>query len=113
MTSETFTPSLQDVKVTLAPKAPRNRIWEIDFLRGACVVLMILDHLVMMIAQFFGPAWFGVDMAGDGGAAFCRWCAWFHESWCWALGAGGIRIRMSWPGESGGYSKKKIWIWPG
>ena len=72
MTSETFTPSLQDVKVTLAPKAPRNRIWEIDFLRGACVVLMILDHLVMMIAQFFGPAWFGVDMAGDGGAAFCR-----------------------------------------
>lgn len=80
MTSETFTPSLQDVKVTLAPKAPRNRIWEIDFLRGACVVLMILDHLVMMIAQFFGPAWFGVDMAGDGGAAFCRWCAWFHES---------------------------------
>lgn len=69
-----------DVRITLAPSPPRVRIWEIDFLRGLCVVLMILDHLVLMLSGYFGPAWFGNAMAGDGGAAFCRWCDWFHNS---------------------------------
>lgn len=80
MTPDTQALIPSDVKITLAPKPPRNRIWEIDFLRGACVILMILDHLVLMLAYFFGPAWFGQDMTGDGGAAFCRWCLWFNES---------------------------------
>ena len=70
----------KDVRVTLAPSRPRNRIWEIDFLRGACIILMVLDHLTMFLGMYFGPAWFGADMAGDGGAAFCRWCEAFHTS---------------------------------
>ena len=70
----------QNARVTLVPARPRTRIWEIDFLRGACIVLMILDHLTMLLGLYFGPAWFGKDMAGDGGAAFCRWCEWFHFS---------------------------------
>lgn len=70
----------KDVRVTLTPSRPRNRIWEIDFLRGACIILMVLDHLTMFLGMYFGPAWFGADMAGDGGAAFCRWCEAFHTS---------------------------------
>ena len=27
----------EDVRITLAPRRKRNRIWEIDFLRGVCV----------------------------------------------------------------------------
>lgn len=78
----TETPSVNtpDVRVTLVPPRPRTRIWEIDFLRGACIVLMILDHLTMLLGMYFGPEWFGADMAGGGGAAFCRWCEWFHTS---------------------------------
>ena len=78
----TETPSINtpDVRVTLVPPRPRTRIWEIDFLRGACIVLMILDHLTMLLGMYFGPEWFGADMAGGGGAAFCRWCEWFHTS---------------------------------
>jgi len=30
----------------LAPAASKQRIWEIDFLRGLCIVFMILDHLL-------------------------------------------------------------------
>lgn len=69
-----------DVRITLLPSRPRTRIWEIDFLRGVCILLMVLDHLSMFLGLYFGPAWFGSSMAGDGGAAFCRWCAWFHTS---------------------------------
>ena len=69
-----------NIRVTLVPPVKRSRIWEIDFLRGACIILMILDHLTMLLGMYFGPAWFGADMAGSGGAAFCRWCDWFHTS---------------------------------
>jgi len=69
-----------DVRITLLPSRPRTRIWEIDFLRGVCILLMVLDHLSMFLGLYFGPAWFGSSMAGNGGAAFCRWCAWFHTS---------------------------------
>ena len=69
----------KDAKITLVPTRPKQRIWEIDFLRGLCILLMILDHLAMLLGSYFGPAWFGSGMAGDS-AAFCRWCAWFHDS---------------------------------
>lgn len=53
----------------------KERIWEIDFLRGVCVVLMVLDHLAMMIAIFFGPQWYGRGYAqlgiGDSFSIFC------------------------------------------
>lgn len=53
----------------------KERIWEIDFLRGVCVILMVLDHLAMMIAIFFGPQWYGARYAqrgiGDSFSIFC------------------------------------------
>lgn len=36
-----------DAQITLIPKRKRQRVWEIDFLRGVCVLLMILDHLAI------------------------------------------------------------------
>ena len=40
----------------LAPKS-RERIWELDFLRGVCVLLMIFDHFMFDIAGLFDKAW--------------------------------------------------------
>ena len=37
---------------------PKQRIWELDFLRAVCVFLMVLDHLSMMI-DMFAPSWYG------------------------------------------------------
>ncbi|MDE5990120.1 MAG: DUF1624 domain-containing protein [Clostridia bacterium] len=34
-----------------------NRIWELDFLRGVCVLLMIFDHTMYDIGYFFADAW--------------------------------------------------------
>ncbi len=50
----------------------RNRIWEIDFLRGICVVLMILDHLSILIYSEFAPMWYGYDISSwDSFSRFC------------------------------------------
>lgn len=35
----------------------KSRIWELDFLRGICVLLMIWDHFMYNIAFIFGDAW--------------------------------------------------------
>lgn len=53
----------------------RQRIWEIDFFRGVCVLLMILDHLAMLIGTYFGPQWYGSKYAEFGrGDAFSSFC---------------------------------------
>lgn len=68
-TQNTPSPTVQN------PAQKKERIWEIDFLRGVCVVLMVLDHLAMMIAIFFGPQWYGYRYAqlglGDSFSVFC------------------------------------------
>lgn len=38
-------------------KVKRKRIWELDFLRGICVLLMIWDHLMYDIAFIYGESW--------------------------------------------------------
>ena len=65
---------------TKKPKKERKpRVWEIDFLRGFCVCLMVLDHLTMLVAGFFAPMWYGYDMAlWDGFSRFCD--LWFYNS---------------------------------
>ncbi len=40
-----------------ALKPVKNRIWELDFLRGVCVLLMIFDHFMFDISGVFGKAW--------------------------------------------------------
>lgn len=42
-------------KTSLVPK--KQRIWELDFARGICVLLMIFDHAMVDIADIFGRAW--------------------------------------------------------
>lgn len=49
---------------------PRKRIWELDALRGFCIILMVFDHAFFMIAYFFGPMWFGSDFSGP---TFLEW----------------------------------------
>ena len=46
-------------KKRFAPKSTAGRIWEIDFLRGLCVFLMLFDHLAIMLTTEYGPAWYG------------------------------------------------------
>lgn len=66
----------EDVRITLAPRRKRNRIWEIDFLRGVCVILMILDHLAILLGSYFGNQWYGFGFAqrgvGDSFTTFCH-----------------------------------------
>ena len=40
----------------LEPKSSQ-RIWELDFLRGVCVLLMVFDHFMFDIAYMFDTAW--------------------------------------------------------
>lgn len=35
-----------------------KRIWELDFLRGFSILLMVVDHLLITVAFFYGPEWF-------------------------------------------------------
>lgn len=35
----------------------QNRIWELDFIRGICVILMIWDHFMYNVNDIFGEAW--------------------------------------------------------
>lgn len=54
----------------------RKRIWELDFIRGFCVILMILDHLAILVSSYFGPSWYGSKLVGaDSFTLFCD--AWF------------------------------------
>ncbi|GAB1475688.1 hypothetical protein MASR2M70_05200 [Bacillota bacterium] len=71
-----------------------TRIWELDFIRGFCIILMIFDHTLYDLAYVFRYQWFGSEeaegflygltkLAGDGyfqwivrdavwwGAVFC------------------------------------------
>ncbi len=34
-----------------------QRIWELDFLRGVCVLLMVFDHFMFDIAELFNKEW--------------------------------------------------------
>lgn len=64
-----------DTIVVSVQKRKRKRVWEIDFLRGVCVILMVLDHLALLLAEFFGPTWYGWGFARKGtGDAFTTFC---------------------------------------
>lgn len=55
-----------------------KRIWELDFLRGACVCLMVLDHMLYDLAYVFRGIWF----AGKPGTGVLYWiCTSFAKEW--------------------------------
>ena len=65
---------------------PKKRIWELDFLRALCVVLMILDHLTLCI-MMFAPTWYGTSnwyYLGFGNA-FTRFCFEWAGSHRWRI----------------------------
>lgn len=54
----------------------KNRIWELDFIRGLCVLLMIFDHTMYDIADIFGGAWYrAAEEAGKANAGV------LHDLW--------------------------------
>ena len=59
---------------------PTERIWELDFVRGFCVLLMICDHVLFDLGFVFLSSWFP-----DGGSGVvyglchvCRYVYWDH-----------------------------------
>jgi len=46
-------------------KPVKKRIWEIDLIRGLCVLLMIVDH-IMYDVWYFGGIWKNADMRSSG-----------------------------------------------
>jgi len=44
--------------------AKKERIWELDFIRGLCVLLMIFDHFMYDLADIFGKAWYQAALEG-------------------------------------------------
>lgn len=82
MADAKFDRMLKDVQIINIPKRKRSRVWEIDFLRGVCVILMILDHLTILLADYFGVAWYGYDFYRNGvGDAFTRFCYEWYNSY--------------------------------
>ena len=65
---------------------PKQRIWELDFLRGICVLLMVLDHLSMIVAMF-APSWYGLSYWYEMGMgdAFVRFCYEWVDSANWRI----------------------------
>lgn len=61
-----------------------ERIWELDFLRGICVILMILDHMAMLV-DYFGYSWYDTLnwYAAGMGNGFVRLCHWwtYNDNW--------------------------------
>ena len=47
-------------KSFLYRKSFTKRIWELDFIRGLCIALMIMDHFMMLIYAEFSFAWCNV-----------------------------------------------------
>lgn len=77
-----FDRMLEDAQIINIPKRKRSRVWEIDFLRGVCVILMILDHLTILLAEYFGVAWYGYGFYRNGvGDAFTRFCYEWYNSY--------------------------------
>lgn len=47
----------------------KKRIWELDFIRGICILLMIMDHTLYDLAFIFRSQWF----AGEEASGFWYW----------------------------------------
>lgn len=62
-------------------KIAKSRIWEIDALRGICILLMVFDHFFITLTYIYGVKWFGYSLSGDSGMArLCRFGNWYYMS---------------------------------
>ena len=59
---------MTDVDVVQKPAAKkRGRIWELDFIRGFLILLMLIDHLLMTVDYFYGPEWLHLSHGATNG----------------------------------------------
>ena len=71
-----------DIAAVSPAAPPRRRIWELDFVRGLCVALMILDHLLYDLGFVFPQQWF----AAGGSGVIYELCCFAHDFyWDWPL----------------------------
>lgn len=59
---DTSTTTIISTPLPIAPR--KRRIWELDFLRGICVLLMVWDHFIYDVAYLFGNEWIATGKAG-------------------------------------------------
>ena len=58
-----------------------TRIWELDFLRGFTILLMVIDHFMFDIAYIFYPVW---SVKGGGAAAVAKFASmWWDHGLSW------------------------------
>ncbi|MBO4473257.1 MAG: DUF1624 domain-containing protein [Clostridia bacterium] len=64
-----------------AERGSSRRIWELDFLRGFTIILMVIDHFMFDLAYLFSPDWIKQGGAAEAVARFAKmW--WDHgKSW--------------------------------
>lgn len=58
-------------------KPPKKRIWELDFLRGICILLMVMDHSFFDLWYIFYDAYVG---AGGYPAQLANFAKWYWSS---------------------------------
>ncbi|HOB64649.1 MAG: DUF1624 domain-containing protein [Clostridiales bacterium] len=51
------------------PKIKKQRAWEIDFLRGFAIIMVVWDHTLFDLGYIFGDYWMSSGYAGLAGAA--------------------------------------------
>ncbi|MDR2202435.1 MAG: DUF1624 domain-containing protein [Clostridiales bacterium] len=63
-------------------KVKKERVWEIDFLRGVCILLMVADHIMFDLWQF--PYWVA-NFDGVNNAFFNKAAAFAENYWEWGV----------------------------
>lgn len=61
-------------------KNRKDRIWEIDFIRGFCIILMLYDHFMFDVGFVFSKAW--IATGNETLIAFVNHAKWY---WKWDL----------------------------
>ncbi len=70
--------------ITQQPDAKRVRCWELDFMRGFAILMVLLDHTLYDISDIFGSAWRISDSAILQG--IYNLASWYADSQIRALG---------------------------
>lgn len=60
---------------------PDKRIWELDFARGACILLMVMDHALYDLGFLFRYQWFGSGSADGFWFRLTEFAGTFYFPW--------------------------------